>query len=90
MPDSERFWGLWFLSEEANALRIVCLGIDSTDRVFLRCVNLLIFDGRVENIGEAGNDAESLGEFWPTVVAAENDDSEGSLSTSHLVFNGPS
>ena len=70
---------------------IVCLGIDSTDNAFLRCV-YVVFEGRDGNTGEAGRDAESLGEFWPTVVAAEKEDSDGSFSTSYVccVFNGPS
>lgn len=70
---------------------IVCLGMDSTDSAFLRWV-YVVFEGRDGNTGEEGRDAESLGEFWPTVVAAEKEVSDGSLSTSYVwvVFNGPS
>jgi len=49
--------------------------MDSTDQTFLRCPKAgLNEDG---NTGDEGRDAESFGEFCPTVVAAENEDSEG-------------
>jgi hypothetical protein len=71
---------------------IVCRGTDSTDRAFLRWLKRGF--GYWGLLGEDGTEADSLGEFWPTVVAAEKDDSEGSLSRSYefvsFVFKGPS
>ena len=80
MLGRDKFCGLWFRPADANALMIVCLGMDSTERAFLRCPKA---DLKEEgNTGDEGRDAESLGEFCPTVVAAEKEDSEGSLSRS--------
>ena len=74
---------------------IVCCGMDSTDNAFLRWPWKL--DGSLDrNEGEVGGTEESMkedSEFSSTVVAAEKDDSGGSLSRAlqdWVAFKGPS
>ena len=72
IEDRDKFCGMGFLLADASAFKIVCLGIDSTDKALLRWP-WNDFGTRVGKTGDDGREAVSLGEVSPTVVAAEKD-----------------